>query len=223
MKYVWMMTILLVAGCFANNLYLVIDPYNYSLEYATVLGGEPAVQNDSITGEYRIEVVEAGEIIFSQRFSAPMDIVFWDGMSGGGMEERVAPIRGYVPYASERQAVNLYAGDTRIAEYTFEFLCNRDSVCSGEEDYLSCPTDCAEEGNEVYTAVNVSELKPFTIPGLVEHPIDEVPELTPAEMVVGLVMGLLDYAWKFWPYICGASVVLLLAALAGYYFGRRRA
>ncbi|PIU81261.1 hypothetical protein COS70_05040, partial [Candidatus Micrarchaeota archaeon CG06_land_8_20_14_3_00_50_6] len=163
----------LAAPIHANNLYLSIRMdknwmnESYILSAATVMGGAPVAADPQVSGDYRLDVVENQQVIFSQSFPRPEEMVFTDTLDGGGATvQNASSISLYVPYVSEKQVASLYFKGARVATYTFTNLCNRNSRCEGEEDYLSCPSDCAKKNIDAYSAMYIATTNESSIPGI---------------------------------------------------------
>jgi hypothetical protein len=177
-------------------MYIRIEPdKNYSLESYIVLGGEP-VNEIQANGSYRVEVVLDNKVMFSQNFERPVVMVFVDTLDGGYSYVTNGSIKLYTPYYSEKQKVNLYLNNVKVGSYSFEQLCNHDGRCAGEEDYLSCPSDCGSEGPniDVYT-VNDAIEEPTKVSPLVSDEPHSAP-------FYKSLLEYLEYLFSFWPYLC---------------------
>ena len=135
------------------------------------MGGAPVAADPQVSGDYRLDVVENQQVIFSQSFPRPEEMVFTDTLDGGGATvQNASSISLYVPYVSEKQVASLYFKGARVATYTFTNLCNRNSRCEGEEDYLSCPSDCAKKNIDAYSAMYIATTNESSIPGINDYP-----------------------------------------------------
>ncbi|MDO8553809.1 MAG: hypothetical protein Q7S22_03305 [Candidatus Micrarchaeota archaeon] len=207
---------------FADNLYLHINPYkNYAVTYASVFGGNPVIPDLSLQGDYRIDVIYNGYVIFSQSFPQENVTMFYDGIGVGGTKDIEQPIKIYVPYISSDQLVKLYYKGNSIGNYEFSYICNKNNVCDEKEDYLSCPSECSKENLQAYNLSTVLEEYERDQPGILIHPIDKLLEPTPSPPRDALseLAGILK---KHVPYFCIGSVLIIFVLAIGYYFGKRK-
>ena len=104
--------------------------------------GEYATQKSS-AGEYSLQVRYGDSAVYSTYFNKTGSLIFSDSPGGGSTEEACCDYEFYVPFYNASQIIEVRHGDALVLSASLgAYLCDYDSICDGNEDYLTCPSDC---------------------------------------------------------------------------------
>ncbi|GEM_PF-6628908 len=101
----------------------------------------------SSLGEYTLRVIMNQSVLYETNFSRQYSALCYDTPSRGGCEETEVPFSVIVPFEHHSQLVEIRKGNELLfISALSDYICNEDGICSGRENFLSCPSDCSSGG-----------------------------------------------------------------------------
>jgi len=101
----------------------------------------------SSLGEYTLRVILNQSVLYETNFSRQYSALCYDTPTGGWCEEAEVPFSVIVPFEHHSQLVEIRKGNELLfISALSDYVCNEDGICSGRENFLSCPSDCSSGG-----------------------------------------------------------------------------
>ncbi len=119
-----------------------IDIYNdYDVELFDIKVQESYETNEFDTGDFKAEVLAgSNEVLYETEFPEP-DFMVISEEETTLLEYDTVDI--YFPYNENSKTLNVYYKDElKLTEDISILLCNKNSICDENENYLSCSQDC---------------------------------------------------------------------------------
>ncbi len=121
------------------------------ITYASLYTAEFPLDRHSEEGNYSLKIIYQNQEAYSTRFDKPIYEIttYGIGEQGGYRQEASNIVSGRIPWFSKEQAMIISEGGNVLFNGTiYQYLCNGNSICENNEDWVGCPGDCPPPGGK---------------------------------------------------------------------------